>query len=354
MVWLSTTKGFYLYVRAEAAIIQALSKCWPIHLEIFNMSQRSLDRRTFLSTGVVAATGAFHYRPRRKAPAGIVRKVAPAAVCSSNGQPYLEETLERLARGDDTLDVAVWAVSNVEKDPKDMSVGYGGYPNEDGIVELDSCCMHGPSNNCGSVASLRNIKTPAAVARDVLWTTDHVMLVGEGALRFAKSRGFKEEDLLTEPARRAWLRWRARRSKTDDWLEDWEKRPQKEKDKPSGKRETGTINFDCCNAKGEVSGVTTTSGLAFKIPGRVGDSPIIGAGLYVDGAYGAAGSAGRGESVIQACASHVIIEALRRGLHPTDACLEATKRIIEMNKVPYLRDEKGSLPSQLPSPILRR
>ncbi|MEZ6195650.1 MAG: N(4)-(beta-N-acetylglucosaminyl)-L-asparaginase [Planctomycetota bacterium] len=297
-----------------------------------------LNRRGFLGGAAAAFGGAtlgaaapFNILPAR---------VHPAVVSSVNGLPYMEKALERLAEGDDTLDVCVWAVNQVENDPEDQSVGYGGLPNEEGIVELDACCMHGPSNTAGSVASLRNIKNPVSVARDVLLHTDHVMLVAEGALRFARSMGYPEENLLTEASRKRWIAWRAARSKTDDWLEPGEKfgtgAPR-----PTGKRETGTINFDAVNGKGEVSGCTTTSGLAFKVPGRVGDSPIIGAGLYVHGKVGAAGGTGRGEAAITACGAHLIVEEMRRGAHPKDACLEAVKRVVEMNTIPYLLDEKG-------------
>ncbi|MCB9831257.1 MAG: N(4)-(beta-N-acetylglucosaminyl)-L-asparaginase [Planctomycetes bacterium] len=322
------------------------------------MTRRS--RRDFLKTSVLAAGASTLLAGR--APAAIVRRQAPAVVCSPNGMPYVAEALERLAAGEDTLDVAVAAVNQVENDPKDDSVGFGGLPNEDGIVELDSCCMHGPTMNAGGVASLRNIKNPASVARDVLWYTDHVLLVGDGALRFARAMGYPEENLLTEESRRKWLAWKRSLSPKDDWLEPREKRPQlapdddgrlrlappaKDDDEKGEKRKTGTINFDCCNAKGEVSGVTTTSGLAWKIPGRVGDSPIIGAGLYVDGEVAAAGSTGRGEAVIVACGSHTVVEAIRSGLHPKDACLLAVKRVVATTKNAYLRYPDGRIRFQV-------
>ncbi len=296
-----------------------------------------VSRRGFLKSSVLVA-GASAGLPLPTFAIG--KKVQIAIACSSNGLPYITEALEKLEKGQDTLDVAVEAVNHVESDPKDMSVGYGGLPNAEGIVELDSCCMHGPTNNAGSVGSLRNIKNPSRVARDVLWHTDHVMLVGEGALRFARMMGHKEENLLTEAARKRWLHWKLSHSQKDDWLEPHEKRPKMKKEK-DGKRETGTINFNCCNAKGEVSGVTTTSGLAWKIPGRVGDSPIIGAGLYVDGKIGSAGSTGMGECVIVSCGAHTVVEALRRGMHPKDACLHGVKRAAEMNRMPNRVNKKG-------------
>ncbi|MFT7618070.1 MAG: N4-(beta-N-acetylglucosaminyl)-L-asparaginase [Planctomycetota bacterium] len=303
------------------------------------MSER-VSRRGFLKGGVLAA-GAGVVLTGAQPVFAIGRKATHAIACSSNGLPYIAEAMEKLAKGMDTLDVAVEAVNYVESDPKDMSVGYGGLPNAEGIVELDSCCMHGPTNNAGSVASLRSIKNPSRVARDVLWHTDHVMIVGEGALRFARMFGHKEENLLTEAARKRWLQWKLSHSDNDDWLMPHEKRPQKGPKKKDGKRETGTINFNCCNDKGEVSGVTTTSGLAWKIPGRIGDSPIIGAGLYVDGKIGSAGSTGRGESVIIACGAHTVVEGLRQGMHPKDACLFGVKRVVEMNKMPNVLRANG-------------
>lgn len=298
-----------------------------------------VTRRAWMVAGAAAAGGLA--LPRRalagwSAPTVLKSRVHPAVVCSANGYPHaIDKAVRMMADGADTLDAAVAGVAIVEDDPRDDSVGYGGLPNEEGIVELDASCMHGPSNNAGSVASLRNIKNPAAVARDVLWYTDHVMLVGEGALRFARARGYKETDLLTDESRKKWLDWKAKLSREDDWLEPQEKRPAS-RPAQAEERKTGTINFSVCNEKGEVSGCTTTSGLAFKIPGRVGDSPIIGAGCYVDGKVGAGGATGRGEAVIICCGGHTIVEAMRAGKHPTDACVMAIKRLLEMNTMPYL------------------
>jgi N4-(beta-N-acetylglucosaminyl)-L-asparaginase len=210
------------------------------------------------------------------------------------------------------------------------------------VVELDSCVMHGPTQRGAGVASLRNIKNPSRVAQTVMERTDHVLLVGRGALRFAKAHGFKEENLLTDAAREKWLRWKENLSTKDDWLP-----PHAADARDIGsvltqlERSTGTINCCAVNAKGEVSGVTTTSGLAFKIPGRVGDSPIIGAGLYVDGEVGAAGSTGRGEANLLALSSVIIVEAMRTGSSPQEACLRACERIVRLTKEPRLRDDKG-------------
>ena len=234
-------------------------------------------------------------------------------------------------------------VNIVEKDPDDHSVGYGGLPNEDGVVELDSCVMHGPTHQAGAVAALQNIKTPSSVARMVMKRTDHVLLVGEGALRFARAHGFEEVNLLTDDARKMWLKWKEHLSDRDDWVpppevDDENKRSDAMKDIAFT---YGTINCCAVTGSGDLAGVTTTSGLSYKIPGRVGDSPIIGAGLFVDNAVGAAGSTGRGEAVIQTCGSHTVVEGMRRGLSPRDACLDALKRIADATRIPRLKTKDG-------------
>ena len=236
---------------------------------------------------------------------------------------------------DDTLEAVISGVNIVEADPKDMSVGYGGLPNEDGIVELDSCCMHGPSCNAGSVASIRDIKLPSRVAQLVLKRTDHVMLVGEGARRFALAHGMKAENLLTDAARRKWLKWKENLSDKDDWLSP------KEAETGHEARPTGTITCLGLNPAGELSGVTTTSGLAYKIPGRIGDSPIIGAGLYVDNDVGACGATGRGEAVIISCGSRIVVENMRHGMSPAAAVKDVLKRIVKQTVDPRLLDKKG-------------
>lgn len=252
--------------------------------------------------------------------ATVVAQPAPGniALASANGLRCCARAVEMLNDGRDTLDAAISGVTLNEEDPEDTSVGYGGLPNEDGIVELDACVMHGPSRRCGAVASLRNIKTPSQVARLVMEQTDHILLVGEGALLFAKAHGFPEENLLTEKSRLAWLAWK--QSLRDgrghnNWREGI--------DAPPG----GTISCLARNRKGELSGVTTTSGLAWKIAGRVGDSPIIGAGLFVDQDVGAAGSTGRGEENIRVAGAHTAVENMRHGMSPREACLDVLKRI---------------------------
>jgi N4-(beta-N-acetylglucosaminyl)-L-asparaginase len=243
--------------------------------------------------------------------------------------------MELVLGGSDTLDAAIEGVKIQELDPRDNSVGYGGLPNEDGIVQLDASCMHGPTRRAGAVAALEGIKTPSEIARLVLKYTDHVLLVGEGAKRFALSYGYKEEDLLTPESRQLWLTWRANRGPDDDWLNV----PEEE---PLVARPTGTINLNVVNARGEISSVTTTSGLAWKIPGRAGDSPIIGAGQYTDNDVGAAGSTGRGEANVMACGGFLTVEGMRRGLKPTDACLETLKRVVRLTPPRLL---KGGRPS---------
>ena len=270
------------------------------------------------------------------------------AVASSNGLRACARAVEIMKKGGDTLDAAIAGVNINEEDPEDSSVGYGGLPNEEGVVELDASVMHGPTRRAGSVASLRNIKTPSKVARLVMEQTDHIMLVGEGALRFAKAFGFKEENLLTEKSRLAWLVWKQSlkdRNGHNNWTDGLDAPPAR----PSARLleqfpgideatlawaqhvamypETGTINCLTLNAKGEMSGVTTTSGLSWKIPGRVGDSPIIGAGVYVDQEVGGAGSTGRGEENIRVAGAHTIVENMRHGMSPKDACLDALKRV---------------------------
>lgn len=228
-----------------------------------------------------------------------------------------------LAGGGSSLDAVVAGANVVELDPEDQSVGYGGLPNEEGVVQLDASVMSGRLNKPGAVGALERVKTPSSVARLVLERTDHCMLVGEGALRFARAHGFEETNLLTEKSRLAWLKWKENLSKEDDWLP-----PADGMYQAGGGRVTGTINVLAVDGAGDVSGCTTTSGLSYKIPGRLGDSPIIGAGLYVDNEVGAAGATGRGEELIRTCGSFVIVEAMRRGLTPEQACREALARIV--------------------------
>jgi N4-(beta-N-acetylglucosaminyl)-L-asparaginase len=285
-----------------------------------------VSRRSFLEAmGLSAAAVTLPAPAFRGAPA--IRRSAPAtpvAISSANSLAPVTRAVELVLKGTDTLDAAVEGVKLQELDPKDQSVGYGGLPNEEGVVQLDASCMHGPTKRAGAVAALEGIKTPSEVARLVLKYTNHILLVGAGAKRFALSYGFKDEELLTPESRQRWLAWRANRGREDDWL-----------DVPAGEqmavRPTGTINLNVVDAKGDISSVTTTSGLAWKIPGRAGDSPIVGAGQYTDNTVGAAGSTGRGESNIMVCGGFLTVEHMRRGLSPTDACLETLKRVVAMS-----------------------
>ncbi|HEX9892372.1 MAG TPA: N(4)-(beta-N-acetylglucosaminyl)-L-asparaginase [Gemmatimonadales bacterium] len=295
-----------------------------------------VSRRTFLGAAAALAAGAVPAGAEPRSVAPFVprpRQARIAAVSSSNGLRAVNRAVELMTQGMDPLDAGVEGVKIQELDPEDMSVGYGGLPNEEGVVQLDASCMHGPSRRAGAVAALEGIKTPSEVARLVLRYTSHILLVGAGAKRFALSYGFKEEDLLTPKSREAWLRWRANRGKEDDWIDI----PQGE---PLAARPTGTINLNLINEKGEISSVTTTSGLAWKIPGRAGDSPIIGAGQYTDNEIGAAGSTGRGESNIMVCGGFLTVENMRRGMSPTDACLETLRRVVELTPPPLI-DEQG-------------
>ena len=290
------------------------------------MERHLLSRRNFFKTGAVSTLVAM--MTRRSALASSGGRV-PIIVCSRGeewGPRVLEPAWQKWLQTGNMLDAVEKGANVVELDPEDPSVGYGGLPNEQGVVELDASVMSGPDHNCGSVASLQNIKTPSSVARLVMERTDHMMLVGEGAKKFALAHGFKEENLLTEYARIQWLKWKENLSDRDDWLPPPDNDYSGEHDRP-----TGTINVLGIDDEGNIFGITTTSGLAFKIPGRVGDSPIIGAGLYLDNDVGAAGATGRGEEVIRTCGSFLVVEKMREGLSPTEACVYACKRIIEVN-----------------------
>ena len=279
------------------------------------------------------------------------------AISSANrnngGVNCCARAMELVKAGSDTLDAVIAGVNIVELDPRDNSVGYGGLPNEEGVVELDSSCMHGPSRRGGAVGALRHVKTPSKVARLVMAETDHMFLVGEGALKFARAMGFQEEDLLTEESRIQWLTWKKSlrdASGHSNWNSEVdapaaaEKKAQVLKEIremfPHASDELlaeawesaihpphGTINCIALNEKGEMSAVTSTSGLAWKIPGRCGDSPIIGGGLWLDQDVGGAGSTGRGEENLRVCGAHTIVENMRHGMSPKEACLDALKRV---------------------------
>jgi N4-(beta-N-acetylglucosaminyl)-L-asparaginase len=239
---------------------------------------------------------------------------------------------DRIVAGGDTLDAIIAGVNIQELDPSDTSVGLGGLPNEEGVVQLDASCMHGPTNRAGAVACLEDIATPSLVAKAVMDYTDHILLVGPDAKRFAVKMGFQTQNLLTEQSRQAWLRWRTRLNASDFWLERQDREPTP--------YHTGTINMNAVNAAGDLSAVTTTSGMAWKIPGRVGDSPIIGAGQYCDNTVGAAGSTGRGEANIKVCGAFLAVEFMRQGKSPEAALMATMERVIAMTE-PRLLNDRG-------------
>lgn len=289
------------------------------------MSANEMKRRSFF-TGLV---GAWMAGPMaRKLSARTARQAAlrRPLIVTSKTNPYVREAVttaawEVLQKGGSSLDAAEKAVNVSELDPRDASVGYGGDPNEEGFLQLDASVMDGARGNiAGAVASLENIKTPCSVARLVMERTDHLLLVGKGALKFAKLQGFKEEDLLTDEARKHYRDWKENLSDRDYYMA-----PDK-RFKPEG---GGTINVLVLDAKGDMAGVTSTVGHRFKIVGRVGDSPIIGAGLYVDNAFGAAGATGHGEESIKVCASFLAVEKMREGLSPLEACRYVCQRIVD-------------------------
>jgi len=331
----------------------------------------SVSRRDFISTAVAGSLAVgFNQKSEAQknssnssASKGGAGK-APILICAHNGYDYIQGGYEFLKNGGDTLDAALCVVKGPEDDPNDTSVGLGGLPNEDGVVELDSCCMHGPTRRAGSVGGVRNIKSVSLVAKAVMDHTAHIMLVGEGAEKFAVDEGFPRENLLTDKARKIWLLYKETHS---DWWgpglsdpnwrrrlqrglqsqaekNDWQMRTERMEEVaarigiPAEERmaairkvifpPTGTIHCSALNEKGELSGCTTTSGLAWKIPGRVGDSAIIGAGCYTDQDVGSAGATGSGEENIKVAGAHTIVENMRHGMTPVEAGMDALKRIV--------------------------
>ncbi len=329
------------------------------------MVSDKLSRRDFVKAGTAATVAAtVPAAALGQAPTVLVRRATPPVVISSgNGNQYrnggprtcVEEAYQRIVKGEDVLDSLIAGVNIVELDPDEMYVGYGGLPNAEGVVQLDSCCMHGPLRRAGGVACLEGVRTPSRVAKAVLDHTDHHLLVGAGAQAFARQMGFPiEADLNTEKSRARWLEWK-RRVDPGHWLD-----PAKRSDAAEAARRAmvadgllhsgrrwGTINCDGVGPRGEVCGVTTTSGLAFKIPGRVGDSPVLGAGLWVDDAVGAAGSTGRGEANLYNLSSFFIVEEMRRGRAPKDAAMEALKRVKANTAEKRLLDSRGNPSFQL-------
>ncbi len=308
------------------------------------MNKRISRRDFFVSSAAAGLAASVPLRASAQSPAPkINNRVKPVVVASSNGYTMknggklncVETAFERIVRGDDVLEALLAGVNIVELDPEDTSVGFGGLPNADGVVQLDACCMHGPKKQAGGVACLEGVRTPSLVAKAVMDNTDHHLLVGQGAQRFARNMGFTiEDDLNTDKSRELWLDWK-RRIDPGHYLAPEERFQAGHKAGLDMVKDGlihhddyyGTINCSGVNANGEICGVTTTSGLAWKIPGRVGDSPILGAGLYVDGDVGAAGSTGRGEANLYGLCSFLVVEEMRRGQHPKDAGMEALRRI---------------------------
>ena len=298
-----------------------------------------ISRRTFFNTGLLLGTGSLLFK---SIPVFGSRKngITPLIITShtnKTGENAMEAGWEILEGGGLAVDAIEKAANIIEVDPEDGSVGYGGTPNEHGVVQLDASIMDGKTYNAGAVACLENIKTPCSVARLVMERTDHVMMVGQGAFEFAEKWGYKKEDLLTEKSRQRWLRWKENLSDSDDWgppdhLKDKEDMEAYWKDFPEEEYHYGTTNVLAVDVNGDVAGLTTTSGLSFKIPGRVGDSPIIGAGLYADNDVGAAGATGRGEDVIKSCASYYMVLKMKEGRTPQEACEDAINMIIDKYK----------------------
>lgn len=326
-----------------------------------------VTRRDFIAaTAVGAASMALDFegqtaQPSSARPAGTKPK-APVIISAANGYAYLDRGYAVLTSGGDTLDAVMQVITGPEDDPNDDSVGLGGLPNEDGVVELDACCMHGPTRMAGAVAGVQEIKNVSLLSKAVMEHTGHVMLVGEGAQKFGFAMGFPRENLLTERSRKTWLLWKETMSSDDWWgpglaspkfrfptnegdnsalfeerikaIEELAKEIGIEPEFRMAAIErvlhppTGTIHCSAVNEKGEMSGATTTSGLAWKIPGRAGDSPIIGAGSYTDQDVGSAGATGNGEENIKVCGAHTIVENMRRGMSPQDAGMDALKRIV--------------------------
>lgn len=324
----------------------------------------SLNRRDFVKTTALAGAGlaipSISNGPHATsdAPAVMTRgAVRPVVISSDNGNNWkdrdgktcVQKAYEMMMGGTDVLDALVSGVNIVELEPRDTSVGYGGLPNADGVVQLDSSVMHGPKRQAGGVACLEGVRTPSLVAKAVMEYTDHHLLVGKGAQEFARDMGFNiESDLNTEGSRKAWLEWR-RRLDPAHWLDP---KTRVIEGKRVGLQMVkdglidplhyyGTINCNGINAAGDICGVTTTSGLAFKIPGRVGDSPILGAGLYVDNDVGAAGSTGRGEANLYGLISFLCVENMRRGMTPKDAGLDACRRIAKNTVEKRLLNKRG-------------
>jgi N4-(beta-N-acetylglucosaminyl)-L-asparaginase len=336
----------------------------------------SVSRRDFLGTGAAAAAGLALPKlasampvvtvRERSEPVGSAFAGRPVVISAANGytrddsgKQGIKVAYDMVAGGADPLDAIVSGVQIVELNPHDQSVGLAGLPNEDGVVQLDASCMHGPTKRAGAVGCLEDIATAAAVAKAVMDRTDHIMLVGEGAKRFAVEMGFRPQNLLTDESREAWLRWKSKLNPSDNWLDPVDEPPHGRPATGGSKRPSrdfdttgvhvyydargvpytyGTINMNAVTSAGDIASVTTTSGLSWKIPGRVGDSPIIGAGQYCDNEVGAAGSTGRGEANIKVCGAFLAVEFMRQGMAPQAALMKVMERVIAMTEKRLLNE----------------
>jgi Asparaginase len=327
----------------------------------------SISRRDFIGAGAASAAGLVLPRVAGGMPlaeqslAGTTAAGRPAVVSSANGIKGVKIAHDMILAGADPLDAAIAGVNTVELDPTDQSVGLGGLPNADGVVQLDASVMHGPTRRAGAVAALEDIATPSLVAKAVMDYTDHLFLVGAGARRFAIEMGFTPQNLLTEKSRQDWLRWRANLNPGDAWLDHTDdvkiaKPPRTSMRMPAFRQDAderddhvfldergiphtyGTINMNALTASGDLGSVTTTSGMSWKVPGRVGDSPIIGAGQYCDNEVGAAGSTGRGEANIKVCGAFLAVEFMRMGMTPEAALMKVMERVIAMTEKRLLSD----------------
>lgn len=293
------------------------------------MHLKEISRRKFFTTMAGIGLGFPLVKNSRVSAPETQLKANRPLIVTSKTNPLVREKIttkawEVLKNGGSVLNAAEKATNISELDPRDTSVGYGGDPNEEGFLQLDASVMSGPdNNNAGAVAALENIKTPCSVARLVMERTDHLLLTGKGALKFAKMHGFKEENLLTEEARKHWVEWKENLSKRDYY------HPPRKKHKPEG---GGTINVLVLDSNGDIAGVTSTVGHHFKIVGRVGDSPIIGAGLYVENEIGAAGATGHGAESIKICASFLAVDKMREGMTPQEACAYVCRRAAGRHK----------------------
>ena len=347
-----------------------------------------MDRRDFVKTGAAGVAGVsvaagLSASERPRAPAVHAPRALPVCVADvssiryRNGGPEsaIERAFRGITEGEDVLDALVAGVNIPELDPEETGIGYGGLPNADGVVQLDACLMHGPRRWAGGVAAIEGVRTPSLVAKAVAELTDHHLIVGEGAREFARALGFEiEDDLNTERSRALWLEWR-RRVDPDHWLDPEERlapppdgtpgsgdglaleRARRMRDLADAAWDAGlsmvedglvpehslwgTTSLEAVGTNGDICGVTTTSGLPWKIPGRAGDSPILGAGQYVDGGVGACGSTGRGEANLFNLSSFLVVEFMRQGMAPKDAGMAALRRIRENTVEPRLLNSRG-------------